>query len=354
MQVLGAAQVHQYHTGLHSLLALANEAAALGPDMSVADEPGLSQLCAERSALDARIREKQRTAALEKGLEPINPVDVQGVLHIIFQSSIGDTKRGMVQKNAGAKADVYSRILDYRVSAEIAQMIPKREELVQVFGDDFRTLAAPLRVKINQVIPRVRCLLAVATEVLALRAALKEEEAEVRDCHAQIEFGLGLSGPVEVTRGRRSKLDASEVQDIAYMKGQGLTNQAVLELVNAKRAEFGESPIGKTAIKEIPALVAKQRISDQITKQEPKALSGVGRGASAHRSMCQSDSDAIIVPDLSEADCLAMAEEAAIRDVWGVDEGRGICFDSIERYRPSKQVRMYEKQFAAWKEVLNI
>lgn len=33
MQVLGAAQVHQHHPGLQSLLALANEAAELGPDM---------------------------------------------------------------------------------------------------------------------------------------------------------------------------------------------------------------------------------------------------------------------------------------------------------------------------------
>lgn len=62
----------------------------------------------------------------------------------------------------------------------------------------------------------------------------------------------------------------------------------------------------------------------------------------------------VAVPDLLEPDCLAMAEEAAIRDVWGGDEGLGISFDMIGRYRPSRQVRMYEKQFAAWKEGLNI
>ena len=139
MQVLGAAQVHQQHTGLQSLLALANEAAALGPDMRVPDEPDLNQLFADRSALDVRIREKQRIAALDKGLEPITLGDIQGVLHIIFQSDVGDTKRGMVQKNAGGKADVYSRILDYRITDEIIQAIvsARRTHLVfqgEVFG----------------------------------------------------------------------------------------------------------------------------------------------------------------------------------------------------------------------------
>lgn len=354
MEVLGTAQVHQHHTGLQSLLALANEAAALGPDMSVADEPGLSQLCAERSALDARIREKQRTAALEKGLEPITPVDIQGVLHIIFQSSIGDTKRGMVQKNAGDKADVYSRILDYRITDEIAQAIPKRDELVRIFGDAFSTLAAPKGVKINQVIPRVRCMLDVATEVLALRAALKEAEAEIQDCHDQIEYGLGISGPTKSTRGRRSKLDDCEVQEIAFMKLQGLSNQAVLEQVNAIRAQFGEPPVGLTAIKVIPALVAKQRISDQITTPEPKALSHAGRGVVAQAIISQNASGAIRMPDLAETDCLAMAEEAAIREVWGVDEGRGIDFDNIGRHKPSRHEKLYSRQFSAWKEGLNI
>lgn len=354
MQIFEVVQKQQYPAGLQAILDLADQVAASSPDMNVPEEPGLSQLCAMRNELDAQIQEKRRSDALQKGLKPITSVDVQEVLQVIFQSDLEDTKRGMVQGCAGSKADEYRRILDFRISAEIAQMIPKREELVQVFGEDFSMLAAPLGIKINQVIPRVRCLLEVATEVLALRAALKEVEAEVRDCHAQIEFGLGLSGPVKSTRGRRSKLDASEVQDIAYLKAQGLTNQAVLELVNATRAEFGEPPVGLTAIKEIPALVAKQRISDQIAKPEPKALSGAGRGACAHRSMSQSDSDAIIVPDLIETDCLAMAEEAAIRDVWGVDEVRGIGFDKIGRCRPPRQVRMHERQFAAWKEGLNI
>lgn len=354
MQVSVNVYQPQQHTCLQSLLALANAAAALGPDMRVPDEPDLNHLYAQRSALDAMIREKQRTAALAKGLEPITPGDIQEVLQIIFQSGIGDTKRGMVQKNAGGMADVYSRILDYRITDEIAQAIPKRDELVRVFGDDFSTLAAPLGSKINQAIPRVRRLLDVAAEVLALRAALKEAEAEIQDCHDQIEYGLGISGPTKSTRGRRSKLDDCEVQEIAFMKQQGLSSQAVLEQVNATRAEFGEPPVGLTAIKVIPALVAKQRISDQITTPEPKALSHAGRGVEAQAVISQSASGAIRMPDLSETDCLAMAEEAAIREVWGVDEGRGISFDNIGRHRPSRYEKLYSRQFSAWKEGLNI
>jgi len=346
---------HRQHSAyFQSIRDLAEQVAANSPDMNVPDEPDLNQLWALRSELDAKIKEEQRASALQKGLKPIASADIREVLRVIFQSDLEDTKRGMVQRSAGKKTDEYRRILDLRINTEITQLIPKREELARIFGDDFLLLAAPIGAKINQVIPRVRCLLEVATEVLILRAALMEAEAEIRDCHDQIEFGLGLSGPTKSTRGRRSKLDASEVQDIANMKGRGLTNQAVLELVNATRAEFGEKPVGLTAIKEIPALVAKQRVSDQTAKLEPKALSSAGRGAYAHCPMNQSVSDAIIVPVPRKTDCLAMAEEAAIREVWGVNEAQGIGFDKIGWYIPPKQVQMYERQFAAWKEGLNI
>lgn len=353
MQIVEVVQMQQYPAGLQAILDLADQVAASSPDMNVPEEPDISQLCAMRNELDTQIQEKRRSDALQKGLKPITSVDIQEVLQVIFQSDLEGTKRGMVQRRAGEKSDEYRRILDLRINAGIAQLIPKRGELVQVFGDDFSMLAAPLGVKVNQVIPRVRCLLEVATEVLALRTALKEAEAEIHDCHNQIEYALGFSGPTKSTRGRRPKLSECEIEEIAFMKQQGMSNQVVFEQINATRAEFGEPPIGLTAIKTIPALVAKPRISDQIAKPEPKALSGAGRGACAHRSMSQSDSDAIIVPDLIETDCLAMAEEAAIRDVWGVDEVRGIGFDKIGRCRPPRQVRMYERQFAAWKEGLN-
>ena len=328
----------EHSTKLHELLELASHSTL---DMTIADEPELKHLYAERVALDARIHEMQRTAALEKGVTPITPSDICEVLQTIFQSRVEETKRGMVQKKAGGKADVYSRILDYRITSEIAQSIPKRDELIRVFGDNFSSLAAPVGSKINQVIPRVRLLLDVATEVLSLRAELQEAKAEIQDCHAQIEHGLDLSIPTKSTRGRRSKLDDSEVQDIAHMKGQGLSNQVVLERVNSTRTEFGEPPVCLTAIKNIPALVAKQRISDQLTTPEPKALSRIGRGT-------------VRLSDLSESDCLTMAEDAAIREVWGVNEERGIGFDKIGRHKPSQQEKLYSRQFSAWKEGLNI
>lgn len=338
----------EHSTKLHELLELANHSTL---DMTVADEPELGNLYADRAALDIQIRERKRTIALEKGLPPITDNDIQEVLQIIFQSSTSDTKRGMVQKKAGDKADVYSRILDYRITNEIAQTIPERDELVRVFGYNFSTLAAPLGSKVNQVIPRVRRLLDVATEVLTLRAALKEAEAEIQDCHDQIEYGLGLSGPAKSTRGRRSKLDDCEVQDIASMKQQGLSNQNVCELINASRAEFGKPPIGLTAIKEIPSLVAKSRISDQMTMPEPKALSHAGRGAIAHATTIQSDSGAIRMPDLTETDCLTMAEIAAITEL---NEGWGIGFDNIGRHKPLRRETLHSRQFSAWKEGLNI
>lgn len=356
MQIHEATQEQQPSAYLQSILDLAERAAATSRDMNVAEELDLNQLCAMRSELDKKIQERRRADALQKGLKPITQVDIRGVLQVIFLSDLGDTKRGMVQRCAGDKSEEYRRILNFRVTDEIVQLIPKREELVQVFGNDVSMLAAPIGSKINQIIPRVRCLLEVATEVLDLRAALKEAEAEIHDCHDQIEFALGFSGPIKTksTRGRKSKLSECEAQEVAFMKQQGLSNQAVLEQINAIRAEFGESPVGLTTIKSVPALVAKQRISDQITEPEPKALSGIGRGACVHISISQSDSNAIIVPNLIETDCLAIAEVAAIREVWGVDEGRGIGFDMIGRCRPSRRVQMYEKQFAAWKEGLNI
>lgn len=69
MQVLGTAQVHQHHTGLQSLLALANEAAALGPDMNVPEIEGRAignkaqpqSSTPEFSSLD---REAQKDAAV--------------------------------------------------------------------------------------------------------------------------------------------------------------------------------------------------------------------------------------------------------------------------------------------------
>lgn len=158
----------EHNKEIQQRLEIASQAQML--DMTVANEPELKHLYAERVALDARIREMQRTAALEKGLAPITSSDIQEVLRIIFLSSAEDTKRGMVQKKAPGKADVYSRVLDYRITPEIAQAIPKRYELEQVFGDYLSALVAPVGSKINQIIPRVRCLLNAAADVLALRA----------------------------------------------------------------------------------------------------------------------------------------------------------------------------------------